>query len=54
MGKIAIKNELFLKDLSKGFKLKSAYNTKDENNIEKAYDDVIFGNEKIDDVFIKK
>ena len=49
-----MKNEFFLKDLSKGFKLKSAYNTKDKNDIEKAYDDLIFINKKIDDVFYKK
>ena len=28
VGTISIKNEVFSKDLSKGFKLKSAYNTK--------------------------
>ena len=49
---ISIKNELFLKDLSKGFKPKSAY-TKGQNNIQKAYDDLVFGNKKID-VFYKK
>ena len=47
-----IKNKLFVKDLSKGFKLKSAYTTKDENNIEKAYDDLVSNNKKID-VFYK-
>ena len=49
---ISIKNELFLKDLSKGFKPKSSY-TKGQNNIQKAYDDLVFGNKKID-VFYKK
>ena len=49
---ISIKNELFLKDISKGFKLKSAY-TKGQNNIQKASDDLVFGNKKID-VFYKK
>ena len=39
---ISIKNELFLEDLSKGFKLKSAYHTKGENNIEEAYDESVF------------
>ena len=52
-GKISIKNELFLKDLSKGFKLKSAY-TKGKNNKEKAYDDLVFGDKNIDDVLYKK
>ena len=47
-GKISIKNELFLKNLSKGFKVKKAYNTKDKNNIEKAYDDLVFGKKEID------
>ena len=52
-GKISIKNELFSKDLSKGFKLKSAY-TKGKNNIEKAYDNLVFGDKNIDDVLYKK
>ena len=51
---ISIKNKSFLKDLSKGFKLKSVYTTKGENNIEKAYDDLVSNNKKIDDVFLKK
>ena len=38
----------------KGFKLKSVYTTKGENNIEKAYDDLVFNNKKIDDVLYKK
>ena len=38
----------------KGFKLKSVYTTKGENNIEKAYDDLVSNNKKIDDVFVKK
>ena len=48
-----IKNESFLKDLSNRFKLKSAYTTKAKNNIKKAYDDLVFNNKKIDDVFYK-
>ena len=50
---ISIKNKSFLKDLSKGFKLKSVYTTKGENNREKAYDDLVSNNKKIDDVFHK-
>ena len=38
----------------KGFKLKSVYTTKGENNIEKTYDDLVFNNKKIDDVLYKK
>ena len=38
----------------KGFKLKSVYTTNGENNIEKAYDDLVFNNKKIDDVLYKK
>ena len=49
-----IKNQSFLKDLSKGFKLKSVCITNDENNIEKAYDDLVFNDKKIDDVIYKK
>ena len=52
-GKISIKNKSFLKDLLKGFKLKSVY-TKNENNIENACDDLVFNNKKIDDVLYKK
>ena len=52
--KTLIKNESFLKDLLKGFKLKSVYTTNGENNIEKAYDDLVFNNKKIDDVLYKK
>ena len=48
-----IKNESFLKDLSNRFKLKSVYTTKAKNNIKKAYDDLVFNNKKIDDVFYK-
>ena len=48
-----IKNQSFLKDLSKGFKLKRVCITNDENNIEKAYDDLVFNDKKIDDVFYK-
>ena len=51
--KISLKNKSFLEDLSKGFKLKSVYTTKGENNIEKAYNDLIFNNKKSDDVFYK-
>ena len=50
---ISIKNKSFLKDLSKWFKLKSVYTTKGENNIEKAYGDLVLNNKKIDDVFYK-
>ena len=52
--KISIKNKSFLKDLSKGFKLKSVYSTKGKNNIERAYDDLVLSNKKIDDVLYKK
>ena len=51
---ISIKNNSFLKDLLKGFKLKSVYTTNGENNIEKAYDDLVFNNKKIDDALFKK
>ena len=52
---ISIKNNSFLEDLLKGFKLKSAYiTTKGENNIEKAYDDLVLKNKKIDDIIQKK
>ena len=48
---ISIKNNSFLEDLLKGFKLKSTYiTTKGENNIEKAYDDLVLKNKKIDDI----
>ena len=53
-GEISIKNKSFLKDLLKGFKLKSVYITNGENNIEKAYDDLVFNGKKIDDVLYKK
>ena len=52
-GKVSIKTELFLKDLSKGFMFKNAY-TKGKNNLEKADDDLVFNNKKIDDVFFIK
>ena len=52
--KTSIKNKSFVKDLSKGFKLKSVYTTEGENKIEKAYDDLVFNNKKIDDVLYKK
>ena len=51
---ISIKNKSFLEDLSKGFKLKSVYTTKSENNIEKAYNDLVLSNKKSDDVLYKK
>ena len=51
--KNSIKNKSFLRDLLKGFKLKSVYTTKGENNKEKAYDDLVFNDKKIDDVFYK-
>ena len=51
---ISIKNKSSLKDLSKGFKLKSFYTTKGENNIEMAYEDLVFNDKKIDDVIYKK
>ena len=38
----------------KGFKLKSAYPTRGENNLEKAYDDLVLSNKRIDDVLYKK
>ena len=53
VGKISIKNESFLKDLSKGFKLESVYTTKGENNLKKAYYDLVFNNKKIDEVLYK-
>ena len=40
----------FLEDLLKGFKLKAVYNNKGE----KAYDDLVWNNKKIDDVLYKK
>ena len=51
----SIKDKLFLKDLSKGPKRKSAYSTTNgENNIEKTYDDLVLNDKKIDDIFYKK
>ena len=38
----------------KGFKFKSVYTTNGENNIKKAYDDLISNNKRIDDVLYKK
>ena len=38
----------------KGFKLKSVYTTEGENNIEKAYDDLVLSDKKIDDILYKK
>ena len=43
---ISLKNKSFLKDLLKGFKLKSVYTTEGENNIEKAYDDLVLNDKK--------
>ena len=37
----------------KEFKLKNVYTINGENNIEKAYNDLVFNNKKIDDVFYK-
>ena len=54
VGDISIKNKSSLEDLLKGFKLKSVYTTKGEKNIEKAYEDLVLDNKKIDDVFYKK
>ena len=51
---ISVKNKSFLEDLSKGFKLKSAYITEGKNNIEKAYDDLVLNNKKNNDVLYKK
>ena len=52
---ISIKNNSFFEDLLKGFKFKSAYiTTKGENNIEKAYYDLVLKNKKIDDIIYKK
>ena len=46
------KDKSFLEDLSKGFKFKAAYATtrEDKNNAEKAYDDLLFVKETIDNV----
>ena len=41
-----------MKDLLKGFMLTSAYSTEDINNTEKAYDDLVLNDKKID-VFYK-
>ena len=41
-----IKIEIFLKYLPKGFKLKSVYTIKGENNLENGYDDLVFNNKK--------
>ena len=51
---ISLKNKSFLKDLLKGFKLKSVYTTEGGNNIEKAYDDLVLNDKKIDDILYKK
>ena len=52
--KISIKNKSFLEDLSKLFNLKSGDTKKGENNIEKAYDDLVLSNKKMMIFFIKK
>ena len=49
-----MKNKSFLKDSLKGFKLKSVYITNGENKTEKACDDLVFNDKKIDDVLYKK
>ena len=51
--KTSIKDKLFLEDLSNGFKIKSKYTTSGKNNIENAYDDLVFNNKKIGDAFYK-
>ena len=51
---ISIKNKSFFEDLSKGFKLKSVYNTGGKSNTEKAYDDLVLNNKTIDDMLCKK
>ena len=54
--KISKKDKSFLKDLSKGFKLKKVYAVSkgDINNTEKAYHDLVLNiNKTIDDVFYK-
>ena len=51
----SVKNKTFLKDLLKGFKLKSTCTTtKGENNIEKAYNNLVLSDKKIDDILYKK
>ena len=53
--KASVENKTFLKDLLKGFKLKSTYTTtKGENNIEKAYNDLVLSDKNIDDILYKK
>ena len=51
--KTSIKDKLFLEDLSNGFKIKSKYTTSGKNNIENAYDDLVFNNKRIGDAFYK-
>ena len=51
---VSIKNKPFLEDLSKGFKLKSVYTTGGISNTEKAYDDLVLNDKKIDDVLYIK
>ena len=51
----SVKNKTFLKDLLKGFKLKSTCTTtKGEHNIEKAYNNLVLSDKKIDDILYKK
>ena len=42
-----------MEDLSQGFKLKTVCTTKGENNTEKAYDDLVLNNKKIDVLYKK-
>ena len=49
----SIKNKSILEDLLKGIKLKTVYITNGENNMGKAYDDLVSNNKKIDDVAFK-
>ena len=51
--KNSIKNKSFLEDLSKGFNLKKGYPKNGKNDIERAYNNFVLGNKKIDDVFYK-
>ena len=53
-GELSTKNKSVLKDLLKGFKPKSVYTTQGENNIEKAFDDLVSNDKKIDDVLKKQ
>ena len=48
------RDKSFLEVLSKGFKLKSAYTIGGKNNTEKAYNDLVLNDKKIDDVLYRK